>query len=640
MRVVSVALLDDDVEDPGESFALRLTAPANATLAMSRADGRIEDNDQMATLSVTGGRGVEGGTIGFVVTLTGSTGGTVSVDYATADGTAVAGEDYEAASGTATFASGERETTVSVMLLSDDLFEPEEHFELELSSAVNATVAVGVAAATILDGTGAGKASTKGHVLLFESADHPQRQGFVRVINHSDQAGEVLVEAIDGSGLRLGPVALAVGAGTATHFNSDDLEEGNALKGLPDGVGPAGEGAWRLELSSELDIEVLSYARTVDGFVTSLHDTAPDAVGVHRAVFVNPGRNFNQVSRLRLVNPGPEDAQVTITGTDDQGMTSPDVVVEVPAGTTREWTAAELESGTGTQGALGMGDGKWRLRLSSDWPVVVLSLIQNPTGHLTNLSTLPRPPDGAEQSHWVRLFPSASDPLDRQGFVRVVNGTVESADVTIKAVDTTDWDYASLTLAVGVDQVASFNSDDLEMGNEAKGLAGSTGAGQGHWMLELTSAATIEVLAYVRTNDGFVTAMHDVVPEAEGIHRVVFFNPASNVNQVSVLRIINAGSQDAEVRIEGVDDSGASPGTPVLATVAAGRALELTSPELETGESAAITGGALGDGLGKWRLDVTSDQPLVVMSLLSNPTGHLTNLSTATDRGEVQDTPP
>ena len=38
---------------------------------------------------------------------------------------------------------------------------------------------------------------------------------------------------------------------------------------------------------------------------------------------------------------------------------------------------------------------------------------------------------------------------------------------------------------------------------------------------------------------------------------------------------------------------------------------------------------ALGDGAGRWRLWIESEEPLVVMSLLSSPTGHLTNLSTA-----------
>ena len=43
--------------------------------------------------------------------------------------------------------------------------------------------------------------------------------------------------------------------------------------------------------------------------------------------------------------------------------------------------------------------------------------------------------------------------------------------------------------------------------------------------------------------------------------------------------------------------------------------------------------GALGDGSGKWQLLVESDHPVMAMSLLKSPTGHLTNLSTAPVRG-------
>ena len=48
------------------------------------------------------------------------------------------------------------------------------------------------------------------------------------------------------------------------HFNSGDLEQGNADKGLTGATG-SGEGSWRLALTSPLDIEVLSYLRTLGG---------------------------------------------------------------------------------------------------------------------------------------------------------------------------------------------------------------------------------------------------------------------------------------------------------------------------------------------------------------------------------------
>ena len=225
---------------------------------------------------------------------------------------------------------------------------------------------------------------------LFPRASDAVREGFVRVINRSLEAGEVTIEATDDAGTRLGPVTLSVGAGATAHFNSNDLEQGNASKGLPSGVGSA-EGDWRLELTSALEIEVLSYIRTADGFLTSMHDSAPVAGGVHRVAIFNPGSNPNQVSRLRLLNLGSEEALVRITGIDDAGASPGEsVLVAVPAGAARTVTAVALETGTGgVEDALGDGAGKWRLRVDSDQPIRVMSLLSSPTGHLTNLSTAP-----------------------------------------------------------------------------------------------------------------------------------------------------------------------------------------------------------------------------------------------------------
>ena len=180
---------------------------------------------------------------------------------------------------------------------------------------------------------------------LPSGSDALGRIGVARVINHSGEAGEVRIDAFDDEGQSYGPVMLAVDAGEAVHFNSDDLENGNAAKGLS-GSAEAGQGAWRLQLSSELDIEVLSYVRTTDGFLTAMHDTVPSDGGRHRVVFFNPGSNDSQVSRLRLVNPGEEAAEVSIVGVDDRGE-SPggEVTTTIPAGASRTYTAAALESG-------------------------------------------------------------------------------------------------------------------------------------------------------------------------------------------------------------------------------------------------------------------------------------------------------
>ena len=88
-------------------------------------------------------------------------------------------------------------------------------------------------------------------VPLFLSASEPLRQGFLRLINHSDQVGDVALTAIDDPGSEFGPIDLTLAAQSAIHFNSTDLELGNPAKGLEVGMGQ-GQGNWRLRLVSPL----------------------------------------------------------------------------------------------------------------------------------------------------------------------------------------------------------------------------------------------------------------------------------------------------------------------------------------------------------------------------------------------------
>ena len=228
-------------------------------------------------------------------------------------------------------------------------------------------------------------------VWLFPAAsDRLGRRGFVRLINRSGASGDVEIVAIDDDGQRHGPVTLSIDADATAHFNADDLESGNADKGLAEGIGPTGV-ALRLKLSSELDLAALSYVATADGFVTAMHDTVVrGGNGYYRVPVFNPGRNTDQVSLLRLVNPGGDYALVTITGVDDRGDPSDPVRMTIRAGKTTTLSAAELEAGTGVEGALGDRHGKWELLVESDRPLAVMSLLQSPTGHLTNLSSAPR----------------------------------------------------------------------------------------------------------------------------------------------------------------------------------------------------------------------------------------------------------
>ena len=252
-----------------------------------------------------------------------------------------------------------------------------------------------VGSSTVVTASASASAATDGtHTIPYfpTASDALGRQGFARIVNLSDSAGTVSILAYDDGGRRHGPVTLSLEARRTAHVNSVDLEDGEASKGLPEGTGAPSQGDWRLELTSELDINVLSYIRTPGGFVTSMHDVVPSEGNTHRVPFFNPGNNTAQESLLRLVNPGAAEASVTVRGVDDLGAAAPGgaVTLTLPPHASRTVSAMDLEDGAaGLGGSLGDGAGKWRLEVDSDSAIMAISMLSTPTGHLTNLSTDP-----------------------------------------------------------------------------------------------------------------------------------------------------------------------------------------------------------------------------------------------------------
>ena len=462
-----------------------------------------------------------------------------------------------------------------------------------------------------------------GQMVPYFPAAGGDNEGFVRVVNIGNASGDVFIEAVDDAGVRFGPERLRLGARRAVYFDSGDLQDGHAVKGFA-GIGPPTVGDWRLEVASVLDIEVLSYVRGEDGFVTPMHDIAQEGGGSGRLPSFGVFDSMDGGSILRVVNTEAERARWTTGGYDDRGswraMTNAFVL---PGGSALTFTAEQLRNDHG------LGEGSRHMRVRG-FPWFSQSLYANPTGHLTNLSTVPT--NGAElladgmYRHRVPLLPAASDP--HEGFVRVINRSAEGGEATIEAIDDGGNRFGPARLTLRPRQAVVFSSADLEYGNDAKGLAGTVGPGEGDWRLALTSTLDLQVLSYVRSADGFVSAMHDLAPLAtDGSHRIVYFNPASNRRHVSKLRLANNGEQPAAVTITGMDDRGAQSGTVTLA-VPAMSAATFTSAQLEAGGEGLA--GSLGDGYGKWRLRVDSDVPLTVMSLVESRDGHLVNVSTGT----------
>ena len=139
------------------TLALPATSDCSAANAICASDGRKVSGlsavsvpgPDTPVLSIADARANEGGSLEFAVTLSRAAPGAVTVDYATADGTAVAGTDYTAASGTLTFAAGETAKTVEVTTLADDATEDDETVTLTLSNPSGAMMGTASATGTV-----------------------------------------------------------------------------------------------------------------------------------------------------------------------------------------------------------------------------------------------------------------------------------------------------------------------------------------------------------------------------------------------------------------------------------------------------------------------------------------------------------
>lgn len=128
----------------------------NTAYTLDKADNRTNQTTTGAgpalpSFSVNDVTITEGGTLSFTVSKSGTATGNVSVDYATANGTAAAGSDYTATSGTLTFTPTDTALTVNVATIDDAAPENSETLFLNLSNPVGATISDNQGKGTITD---------------------------------------------------------------------------------------------------------------------------------------------------------------------------------------------------------------------------------------------------------------------------------------------------------------------------------------------------------------------------------------------------------------------------------------------------------------------------------------------------------
>ncbi len=130
----------DLIAELDETFRVVLSSPSNAVLANPQGVGTITDDEGLPVIDIDEPSIVEGqsgtSSISFGVILSHPSAlAPVTVDWTTTPGTAAAGSDYVAASGTVTFAPMDVSETVSIVLNGDGTFEGDETFALDLSNA-------------------------------------------------------------------------------------------------------------------------------------------------------------------------------------------------------------------------------------------------------------------------------------------------------------------------------------------------------------------------------------------------------------------------------------------------------------------------------------------------------------------------
>ena len=154
-QTIIIPIIGDRIDEDDETFSIKLRDVTNATIVNTTASATIVDNDQPPTLFIADKIITEEdsttATVTYTVNLSATSAKSISVKYATVDGTAIAGTDYIATNGIITFAPGETTKFITVQVLGDTIDEFDETFFLNLSDATNATITSAFSVSAIAD---------------------------------------------------------------------------------------------------------------------------------------------------------------------------------------------------------------------------------------------------------------------------------------------------------------------------------------------------------------------------------------------------------------------------------------------------------------------------------------------------------
>jgi len=198
-----------------QTSGLPVTDPTNSiTKSRIKIVDALENLPSVQFSSATYSVAENARSVRITVTRSGVATDTLSVNYGTSDGTATAGTDYTAKSGTLTFSARQTTKTITIPITNDTVFEPDETINLTLSNPVGGLLgAPSAAVLTIIDNDGPGPGSIQfdsGSYTVNESA----RRATVTVIRSGGSVGTVTVNYSTSNGTATAGVDYTAGSGT------------------------------------------------------------------------------------------------------------------------------------------------------------------------------------------------------------------------------------------------------------------------------------------------------------------------------------------------------------------------------------------------------------------------------------------
>ena len=372
---ITVAVNGDALYEADETVTMTLSSPSGASFAGGgatlAATGTIVNDDAPPVLSIGDAVLVEGNSgtsnLVFTVTLSAASGLPVTVGYATADGTALAGSDYAATTGTLTIAAGQTTGTIVVPVSGDTIYENDETLSLVLSGPTGATLAGGastvtaqgtitnddakpvatISSPTVTEGNSGTKAMTF-TITLSEVSSLPTSFSFA-TSNGTATSSDYTAKS--------GTVTIAAGQSTGTitvAINGDKTlepdETFNLTLSAPTNATLAGGAATLAAKGTIVNDEFAPPTLTASAVTLEIHDSttppapvAPPALSSLISVSTQPGDTI-QSYQLIDTNAAANSATISVGG------------VKQAAGTTISLTPTEFAAATVVAGTSGTSD--------------------------------------------------------------------------------------------------------------------------------------------------------------------------------------------------------------------------------------------------------------------------------------------